>query len=521
VLCPESVCYNLVEQERKEHTDMKMVAEQMELSRELPVVRGNVDYQEFVGRLVEVDGLLRETGVEEEFVEKQLTQWEGRLREKAGKKGKAYREPGSKSVVRMQKIFRMALRCNMARLLTEKEYRRFTRWLAHSAVLQSFCGIVRVEVIRVPGKSTLERYDKLAMEGEVRELVNRLNRKAVEGQVGMEKELDLEAYFSDGTCVKAAIHFPVDWVLLRDSVRTLMKAILVIRRHGLKHRMPEPEMFLRNMNRLSIEMTQTRRKEDSERKRKKVLRRMKRLNQIVMKHARRYREKLAETWEKETDLKEGEVRRILKRVDGVLEQMPSAIRQAHERIIGGRQVKNAEKILSLYEREIHVIVRGKAGAEVEFGNTLWLGEQAEGLIIDWKLCRDRNPGDTKLFRESMERIHGVFGWYPKSAAGDRGLWSQDNEEWLEGSGVYSALCPRGVEELRERMKEKAFAQLQKRRGQTEARIGIMKNDFLGRPLRSKGFEHREVAVAWAVLGHNLWLLAGLRYAEQKEKRKAA
>ena len=82
-------------------------------------------------------------------------------------------------------------------------------------------------------------------------------------------------------------------------------------------------------------------------------------------------------------------------------------------------------------------------------------------------------------------------------------------------------CPRGVDELRQRLKDARFVELQKRRGQTEGRIGIMKNDFLGRPLRSKGFEHRKLAVAWAVLGHNLWLLAGLRWAEVKEKKKAA
>jgi hypothetical protein len=38
--------------------------------------------------------------------------------------------------------------------------------------------------------------------------------------------------------------------------------------------------------------------------------------------------------------------------------MPAAIHQAHERIIGGRKVANAEKVLSLYERDLHVIVRG-------------------------------------------------------------------------------------------------------------------------------------------------------------------
>jgi hypothetical protein len=285
--------------------------------------------------------------------------------------------------------------------------------------------------------------------------------------------------------------------------------------------MPEPETFLRQINGQCIAMSQSRRCEDSRKKRKKVLRQMKRLNRIVMTHARQYREKLSEGWKDRTDLKEGEVALILKRIDGVLERLPVGIKQAHERIIGERQVPSKDKILSLYERDIHVIVRGKADAEVEFGNTMWLGEQSEGLIVDWKLLKDKSPGDTKLFRSSMDRIQEVFGRYPNSAAGDRGLWSEDNKKWLESEKIFNALCPRNVGELRECLKDERFASNQKRRSQTEGRIGIMKNDFLGRPLRSKGFEHRKLAVAWAVLGHNLWLLAGLRWAEEKETKKAA
>jgi hypothetical protein len=49
---------------------------------------------------------------------------------------------------------------------------------------------------------------------------------------------------------------------------------------------------------------------------------------------------------------------ILRRMKRVLDQMPEAMRQAHERIIGERRVANADKILSLYESDIHVIVRG-------------------------------------------------------------------------------------------------------------------------------------------------------------------
>jgi len=40
-------------------------------------------------------------------------------------------------------------------------------------------------------------------------------------------------------------------------------------------------------------------------------------------------------------------------------------------------------------------------------------------------------------------------------------------------------------------------------------------------MRSKGFEHRELNVAWAVLAHNLWVIARLPRAGIRKKKKAA
>jgi hypothetical protein len=57
--------------------------------------------------------------------------------------------------------------------------------------------------------------------------------------------------------------------------------------------------------------------------------------------------------------------------------------------------------------------------------------------------------------------------------------------------------------------------MQRRHAQTEGRIGLFKNNFLGRPLRMKGYTSREQAVAWAVLTHNLWVLA--RQPQSKAK----
>ena len=61
---------------------------------------------------------------------------------------------------------------------------------------------------------------------------------------------------------------------------------------------------------------------------------------------------------------------VLKRIDLVMEALPAAVKQAHERIIGERPVANDGKLLSLFDPDIYFIVRGKAG-EKEVFSWLW------------------------------------------------------------------------------------------------------------------------------------------------------
>jgi hypothetical protein len=191
------------------------------------------------------------------------------------------------------------------------------------------------------------------------------------------------------------------------------------------------------------------------------------------------------------------------------------LKQAHERIIGERQVANDEKLLSLFEPNIHVIARGKAGAEVEFGNLLVLGEQIDGLIMDWELFKEQVPADPRLVRPSVERAESGLQVAIRSLVTDRGFDNKINVKWLEERGTFVGLCPRDPRALREAMKDQHFAQAQHRRAQTEGRIAIFKNEFLGRPMRSEGFENRALQVAWGVLTHNLWVLA----EKLREQRK--
>ncbi len=336
----------------------------------------------------------------------------------------------------------------------------------------------------------------------------------------MPEVVDLETCSLDTTCVAANIHYPVDWILLRDATRTLMKATILIRAQGLKHRMEPPEVFITRINRLCIQMTHTRAKEDSQRQRKITLRKMDRVVGTVAAHARRYRKLLDEQYE-QTDWTRAQAEQVLRRMDQVIEQLPKARQQARQRILSGQLVDNKEKVLSLYEREVREIVRKKSGAEVEFGNTLLLGENPQGLILDWELFRETAPADSRLLQRSVQRMRAVFGPVLKELGADRGFDSEANQEALEDEDIYNGVCPRSPRQLKERGRSWKFKKLQRRRSQTEGRVAILKNVFVGQSMRSKGFEHRELTVSWAVLTHNLWVMARMSLAERARQKRAA
>lgn len=484
---------------------------ELHLPPTLPTIEGNVDYLRWRHQLTRIDQLLVDSGLETQLMARALEGW---LAPKQA-------PPSAKAQKNYQTHCRQALRCNIARLLLQEDFRGFAVRLADSPLLQRFCGLNELDRVRVPSKSTLQRYALWWPEAEVRQHTEQLLHTGQQQpqQLNLDQPLDLAACFLDTTCVPANIHFPVDWVLFRDATRTLMKAVQLIRGQGLKQRMEEPARFISRMNGLCLEMTHARTKADGQKQRKRIVRKMDSLVGTVRKHAQGYRDLLEEQWA-QTDWTRPQAEQVLRRMDQVLRQLPQARRQARQRILQGEAVDNQDKILSLYESEVRVIVRHKAGAEVEFGNTLLLAESRQGLIVDWDLFCESAPGDAKLVLPSLARMEQAYEAAPKEVGGDRSFDSRNNQEQLAERGIYNAICPRGPQQLRKRIKSWKFKKLLRRRAQTEGRIGIFKNNFLGRPLRSKGFAHRNLTVSWAVLAHNLWVIARLP-EKQMESEKAA
>ena len=482
------------------------------LSLRLPKIINNKDYCEYENLLTRIDEILRLSGMDLEFAEYYVSSLSnGNERKLTSKQLKKYTEYGI-----------TALRSMILKHLLVSDFRELSVRLAESSLLRWFCQIGGIDTISVPSKSQLHRYSACVSENYLCDVIKRVFGKvsAKDNILCLSNPFNAKDIYLDATCLKANIHFPVDWLLLKDGMISLLHSILVIRKHGLKYRIQPPENFIKKINKLCIEMSNSRRQSDSKKRRKEIFRKLKKLSKVIRAHGSRYYKLLESEWQDRTDLSIGQVNVILRRIDNVIIKLPEAIRQAHSRMITGLQIESKNKMLSLFDDSARVITRGKSGAEVEFGNALFIAEQSDGFILDWKLYKASAPSDSKMTVESVERII-ESSIEIESVTGDRGCDSATAKKFLAENKITNNLCPRNPHELIQKLKSKEFQFHQNRRSQTEGRIGIIKNQFTGSPIRNKKFEYKEISVAWAVLAHNLWVLARLDHNSEDTLKSAA
>ncbi len=500
--------------ELKETNSADTVAFQSLLRPALTPVLQNRDYDRLVEDLRQIDDNLTRGGLEKMAIHFGLSQL----------------PPNASGVLchKQAKFAVFSLRVELLRhLLGVPSFRAFSITLASSDLLSDFCAIRSLFGVKWTSKSTLHRASQLFSDEQLRAFNTRLVELAGDQsnciQLGVEQAENLSVCLVDSTCLEANIHFPIDWALLGDVTRTLLKAVKLIRDEGLLNRMPKsPDVLMGRMNKLCIEMTQTRRKKGGAKARKKILRKMKRFLKRVGGHALKHRNLLDARFA-QTRFSRALADQVIRRIDGQLDLLPQVIEQAHQRIIGGRLVKNDKKILSVYETDIAVIVRGKAGAQTEFGNELFMAESPGGMVIDYMLYGKTAPWEGDKLIESVQRQHSLKRQQGlKWAVADRGFDGAATRKALKKAGLSSHICPKSPSKLKARLKEPDFCRWQTRRGGTEARIAIVKNHGCGRVWRAKGLKHRRVAVGWSVLAHNLaWISRKVRLEQLAAQAKAA
>jgi hypothetical protein len=486
-----------------------LIPEQSYIRISKPSLSGSLDYKRDVEIFEKIDHILVKEGIENQA--KLLY-----LKYESEEQGVIF---DRNEQLHLQLRASQCIRVNIAKSFLGCSFRELSARISDSNLLQWFCRFDCPQTKKLPSKSKLNDLARCIPESLIRDFVNLLSVAISNGLECVSEKIDLSSIYADSTCLKLNIHHPVDWVLIRDAIKSIMKTIKTIRRHNLKHRINPPDSFIKNINQLSIKMTMTKahRKQDAKKKRKDILREMKALMKVVEQHGYHYLNLLNRSWEK-SNLTKNQAQKLSMNLIKILDQVDDIIFQAHERIIGERKVQNKKKILSLYESHAHVYTRGKAGAEVEFGLQFFIAETEQGLIVDWDLRDGKPQNDSKFVRPCIERLSDA-GIYPKEFTGDRGFVSPRADQILKDKHIKNHIFPRNMVKLKQKQRQARFNEATNRRSQTEGRIGIIKNCILGGKLKSKGYENQSKQVAWAVLAHNFWVLA--RMPMEREKKLIA
>lgn len=447
----------------------KLITEQAYFRMPTLILNGSKEFKQQVDLFERIDEMLRIDGIEDHLKNQMLS-------EKINVMGEFISDIDQ---LKYQKKISKSLRTNIAHQICGGSFIDFSIRLADSNTLQWFCGYDDPCVKKIPGKSSLHSLSKLVPTELINKTGDYLMQKFSSNESSLMDKINISELYADSTCLKLNIHHPIDWVLLKDVMKSIMGSIKCLRRHGIRHRISPPDGFIKEANRITMDMTlsQSVRKDESKKKRKRLFRDLKTLLRLTEAHGRRYLAILHNHREK-TDLSEAQAEQILQRMINVLDQIDDIVFQSNERIVGERKVQNKTKILSLFEKHAQVYKRGKSGSDIEFGLQLFVAETKEGLISNWKLRNGVPQHDSKFVKECIEDLESA-NIKPLVFTGDRGFYAKGIEKYLKKKSVDSHIFPKNKEEAVKKLQSQKFRNSSNRRSQTEGRIGILKNKFIG------------------------------------------
>ena len=400
------------------------------------------------------------------------------------------------------------MRMLVVKRLYNFSYQQTERFVNDSIVLRQF---TRLYLERSPDDTTLIRWANVIGS----ETVRALNDRAVELAHSL-KATRARKLRIDGLVLETNIHHPTDSALLGDGVRVISRLLRRARKV------------------LSTEQTDRLGKQIFRTRNRSVRRTTQKLHRIARRKGEQAKEDLKEAYQKliaitrascsqATRVLEalqthavGEAEALLEGFEHFLTLVERGIAQASRRLLYGEQVPAAEKLLSLFEEHTQIITRHKAGKPREFGRKVLIDELDGGIISRYEVLSESGSEHSQL-PESLKAHQQRFGRVPYLLAGDRGLYSAENEKAAWQAGVERVVLPKSGK-LSERRKHHENQRWFKRgfrfRAGIEGRISVLGRVFGLDVCLDHGEEGMGRWVGWGILAHNLRQTARRQVARQ-------
>ena len=200
--------------------------------------------------------------------------------------------------------------------------------------------------------------------------------------------------------------------------------------------------------------------------------------------------------------------------------------QIERRLLNDETIPASEKIYSIFEPHTEWLSKGKLNKRVELGHLLLVTTDQHQFIVDYKLMVDeRDPAQVPSLIERLEKNLG--NKTIDSISFDKGFYSKENLEALQGSKIKQIILPKkGKKNKEETAKEAAtdFVKLRHKHSAVESNINMLEHHGLGRCM-DKGLNGFRRYVGLSVLAYNLHVLGNVLTKKQQEaaikKQKAA
>jgi len=315
----------------------------------------------------------------------------------------------------------------------------------------------------------------------------------------------------DTTAVEANIHWPTDSSLLWDSYRVLARWIEQAREFdpalvgaGRLH----PRRAKREA--LSIARKAAKRRQNAEALKplyRSLLGRVEAICDWAHRIEKALRSRL--TSDRYSEWKRAHAQALLEEVGAWHPLARRVLDQAQRRVLRGESVPNDEKLFSLFEPHTELLVRGKAGKDIEFGHMIQIQQVREKFITDYEVYA-KKPAEPALVAPALASHRALFGADPRQLTADKGYYeSMEALRRLERRIAVVSIAKKGARTAAEtaREHEPLFRHAQAFRAGIEGTISFLKRVLrLGRCL-NKGWEHFTATVGMTVFAHNLVVLA--------------
>jgi transposase, IS5 family len=418
------------------------------------------------------------------------------------------RHPNSGGLGRHSTPVEVVLRMLVVKRLYNFSYEQTERFVNDSIVLRQFC---RLYLESAPDDTTLIRWANQIGPGTLASLNDRAVELARSLKVTRGRKLRVDAMV-----VETNVHHPTDSALLGDGVRVLSR------------------LFRRAKKALPAEVVRCLGKEAFRTRNRSVRRTAQRLHRIARRKGEEAKNELKEAYRKLIAIAQASraqakqvvealhnhadagAARLLERFEHFMPLVEQGITQAARRVLEGEQVPATEKLLSLFEEHTQIITRQKMGKPREFGRKILIDEVDGGIISRYEILEEIGREHPQL-PTSLEAHQEHFGRAPHLLAGDRGLYSTENERLAREAGVKRIVLPKSgkpSEKRKRHEKQRWFRRGFRFRAGIEGRISVLGRAFGLDVCLDHGEEGMGRWVGWGILAHNLRQIARIQAARQ-------